>query len=109
MNTADQGTKFKTYDEIGPNNKILRAEDCGPSSAHYLRLPWMTQIQKTIDEGVIISARDLSSKGTLGSLTSDDKVLFDGGFRRATAALRLRYLLLACTILRDLSEQALGV
>ena len=29
----------------------------------------------------------MSSKGTLGSLTSDDKVLFDGGFKKATAAL----------------------
>ena len=56
MNTADQGTKFKTYDEIGPNNKILRAEDCGPSSAQYLGLPWMKQVQKSIDEGIIISA-----------------------------------------------------
>ena len=62
MNMADQGTKFKTYDETGLNNKTLRADDCGPSSAHYLGLPWMTQIQKTINEGVIILARDLSSK-----------------------------------------------
>ena len=42
LNTADMGTKFKTYDETGLYNKTLRAADCGSSSVYYLGLPWMT-------------------------------------------------------------------
>ena len=48
----------------------------------------MQQVQKSIDEGVIISARGLSSKGALSSLTNEDKLLFVKGFRKTTAKLK---------------------
>ena len=64
--------------------KTLRAIDFGPNSIHYLGLPWMAQIQQTINKGTIISARDLKSNGTLNN---DDKILYDRGFKKATSAL----------------------
>ena len=48
----------------------------------------MKQVQQSIDKGLIISARDLSSKGALSSMTNEDKILFDKGFRKNTSKLK---------------------
>ena len=61
---------------------MITAEDCSPTSEHYNGLPWMTDIQSQIDQGIIKSAKHIRETETASNLEEDQATFFELGFKK---------------------------
>ena len=77
LNTADIGTKYRKFGTS--TDRMLTASDCAPDSAHFNGLPWMKDIEGSIEKEIIKSFRTLKSKwdGTDDMTNEDPKAFQD--------------------------------
>ena len=82
-NSADIGSKYATFDIVnnkGSAGKMTSHKDCSPTSAHYVGLPWMKNIELAISSNMIKSARKIKQQEKVGE---DDKEIFETGFKKS--------------------------
>merc|ERR1712215_553522 len=82
-NSADLGTKYATFDIVNNKRgvgKMTSHNDCSPTSAHYVGLPWMQNIGLAISTNMIKSARKIKQQEKVGE---DDKETFETGFKKS--------------------------
>merc|ERR1712215_532433 len=68
-NSADIGSKYSTFDIVnnkGGVGKMTSHNDCSPTSAHYVGLPWMQNIGLAISSNMIKSARKIKQQEKVG-------------------------------------------
>merc|ERR1711978_65473 len=77
-NYSDLGTKYLTYDSTCKGHPMLTAEDIDPSLMSQGNLEWMKDIPKSIQEGLLCSARQIQVNNQ--PLGEDDQK-FRSGFK----------------------------
>ena len=65
---------------------MLTAADCAPDSVHFNGLPWMQDIEGSIEKGTIKSIRTLKDKWGTDNMTKEEACVFQSGFRKTNTS-----------------------